>query len=51
MLYHVIENARIMPMAKKVDINGYWDIKANPLTKEGVFAYLGKQIEPRGERW
>lgn len=51
MLYHVVENARIMPMAKKVDINGYWDIKANPLTKEGVFAYLGKQIDPRGERW
>ena len=38
-------------MAKKVDINGFWDIKSNPLTKEGVFMYLGKQIDPNGERW
>lgn len=38
-------------MAKKVDINGFWDIKGNPLTKEGVFMYLGKQIDPKGEKW
>lgn len=38
-------------MAKKVDLNGFWEIKDNPLTKEGVFPYLGKQIDPRGERW
>lgn len=38
-------------MSKSVDINGYWEIKANPLTKEGVFMYLGKQIDPDGEKW
>lgn len=38
-------------MAKKVDINGFWDIKDNPLTKEGVFEYLGSQIDPGGKRW
>lgn len=29
---------------KEVDINGYWLIKDNPMTKIGVFPYLGKQI-------
>lgn len=38
-------------MAKKIDINGFWEIKDNPLTKEGVFPYLGKQIDPNGARW
>lgn len=38
-------------MAKKVDINGFWEIKDNPLTKEGVFPYLGKQIDPEGRIW
>ena len=38
-------------MAKKVDINGFWEIKDNPLTKEGVFPYLGKQIDPSGSRF
>lgn len=38
-------------MSKKVDINGFWEIKGNPLTKEGVFLYLGKQIDPGGEKW
>ena len=38
-------------MAKNVDINGFWEIKGNPLTKEGVFQYLGKQIDPGGKRW
>lgn len=38
-------------MAKKIDINGFWEIKDNPLTKEGVFPYLGKQIDPSGKRW
>ena len=38
-------------MAKQVDINGFWEIKDNPLTKEGVFPYLGKQIDPNGKRW
>lgn len=26
------------------DINGYWEIKRNPLTKAGVFPYLGSSI-------
>lgn len=38
-------------MSKSVDINGFWEIKANPLTKEGVFMYLGKQIDPSGDKW
>ena len=38
-------------MAKQVDINGYWSIKDNPLTKAGVFQYLGKQIDPSGKKW
>lgn len=31
-------------MAKKVDANGYWYIKRNPVSKEGVFPYLGHTI-------
>ena len=31
-------------MAKKVDTNGYWYIKHNPISKEGVFPYLGHTI-------
>lgn len=31
-------------MSKIVDDNGFWLIKSNPLTKEGVFPYLGKSI-------
>lgn len=38
-------------MSKKIDINGFWEVKDNPLTKEGVFAYLGKQIDPGGKKW
>lgn len=38
-------------MSKKVDINGFWEIKDNPLSKEGVFPYLGKQIDPSGKRF
>lgn len=36
---------------KTVDINGFWEIKDNPLTKEGVFMYLGRQIDPDGSKW
>ena len=38
-------------MSKQVDINGFWEIKDNPLSKEGVFPYLGKQIDPTGKRF
>lgn len=31
-------------MAKKIDTNGYWYIKKNPISKEGVFPYLGHTI-------
>ena len=31
-------------MTKKVDTNGYWYIKHNPISKEGVFPYLGHTI-------
>ena len=29
---------------KQVDHNDFWYIKDNPLSKVGVFPYLGKQI-------
>lgn len=32
-------------MVKEVDTNGFWRIRDNPLSKEGVFPYLGKQID------
>ena len=31
---------------KQVDHNQFWLIKDNPITKAGVFPYLGKQISP-----
>ena len=31
-------------MAKQVDTNGYWEIKHNPISKVGVFPYLGRSI-------
>lgn len=33
-------------MAKQVDYNDFWYIKHNPITKAGVYPYLGKQIDP-----
>lgn len=30
---------------KKIDDSGYWVIKANPISRVGVFDYLGKQID------
>lgn len=36
-------------MPKQVDDNGYWLIEGNPITKEGVFPYLGRTISPRLE--
>jgi len=36
-------------MAKKVDYNGFWKIDGNPLSKVGVFPYLGKQISDKLE--
>jgi len=35
-------------MAKEVDINGFWLIESNPVTKEGVFPYTGAQIDFSG---
>ncbi len=32
-------------MSKKVDANGWWIIKNNPLSKVGIYPYLGKQID------
>ena len=31
---------------KQVDTNGFWNIKNNPISKVGVFPYLGRQIDP-----
>ena len=30
---------------KEIDANGFWSIKNNPISKVGVFPYLGKQID------
>ncbi|MBS6552937.1 MAG: DUF2213 domain-containing protein [Clostridium sp.] len=34
---------------KEIDPNGYWYLYDNPITKVGVFPYLGKQISPELE--
>ena len=34
--------------AKKYDTNGWYEIKNNPLSKVGVFQYLGKDIPLEG---
>ena len=34
---------------KKEDVNGFWLIPDNPMTKIGVFPYLGRQISPELE--
>lgn len=31
---------------KQIDANGFWSIKNNPISKVGVFPYLGRQIDP-----
>ena len=31
-------------MSKVVDTNGYWEIKHNPISKAGVFPYMGRSI-------
>jgi hypothetical protein len=31
------------------DVNGWFEVKGNPLTKVGVFPYSGRQIDPTGE--
>lgn len=33
-------------MAKQVDYNDFWYIQDNPITKAGVYPYLGRQIDP-----
>ena len=37
-----VESSRIK------DINGWYEVKKNPLSKAGVFPYLGKSIDPTG---
>src|ERR1700757_4993186 len=34
--------------SRKADINGWWEVDANPLSKVGVFDYSGKSIDPSG---
>lgn len=36
------------PSARIKDINGWYEVKKNPLSKAGVFPYLGKSIDPDG---
>ena len=42
----VVRNARAMDResARKVDINGWLTVEGNPISKEGVYDYLGSQI-------
>lgn len=35
--------------SRVADVNGWWEIDANPLSKVGVFEYRGKSIDPAGE--
>lgn len=34
---------------RRQDINGFIEVKNNPISKVGVFPYLGKSIDPTGE--
>ena len=34
---------------RKYDINGWYEVKDNPLSKVGVFPYTGAMIDPNGE--
>ena len=36
-------------MSKVVDTNGYWEIKNNPISKVGVFPYMGRSISDECE--
>ena len=36
-------------MGKVVDTNGYWEIKNNPISKVGVFPYMGRSISDECE--
>lgn len=36
-------------MAKIIDGNGYWEIKHNPISKVGVFPYMGRSISDECE--
>lgn len=38
-------------MAKKIDKAGIWKVKKNIITREGVFPYSGKVIDPTGEEY
>lgn len=36
----------VMDSAQRVDSNGWFEVKDNPLSRVGVFEYLGKQVSP-----
>lgn len=36
-------------MTKKIDANGFWHIEDNPISKEGIYPYYGRQISPELE--
>jgi hypothetical protein len=36
---------------KAIDINGWVERKRNPLSKVGVFPYLGRSVDPEGKRF
>ena len=33
-------------MSRKIDHNSYWQIDENPISRTGIFPYLGRQISP-----
>lgn len=36
----------VMDSAQRVDTNGWFEVKDNPISRVGVFEYLGKQVSP-----
>lgn len=34
--------------ARRTDVNGWYEVKRNPLSKAGVYPYLGRSIDPSG---
>lgn len=44
--YSEANDAEVSESAREYDINGWPEVRDNPLTKVGVFEYLGSQISP-----
>lgn len=49
MLKDKFKSIRTAQDKKEVDLNGFWYLYDNPITKVGIFPYLGRQISPELE--